>query len=224
MRPTTIVSSAILLFTMMFAAAPASADPQRAGTRGRTVHAASGGHVQRAVPRTVVRRPVVVAPRVIGSRVVVSPYRFYRPYYSFRPRLNLGFGLFVGYPVAFPYYYGPYPYGAAYPYPYPAPYPYAAAPPPAASPQSPNGVSVQPTATNSAGVSFEITPADGDVYVDGSYIGHVSDFGPQSEPLALAPGRHRIEIRRSGYQTLSFDADAVAGEVIPYQGTMQPDR
>jgi hypothetical protein len=218
---TTVVSSAILLFTMTFAAAPASAEPQRAGTRGRTVHVAPQAHV--AGPRAVVRGPVVVAPRVIAPRVVVAPYRFYRPYYSFRPHFNLGFGLFVGYPVAFPYYYGPYPYGAAYPYPYPAPYPYAA-PPPAASPQAGNGVSVQPSATNSAGVSFEITPADADVYVDGGYIGHVSDFGPQSEPLALAPGRHRIEIRRAGYQTLSFDADAVAGEVIPYQGTMQPGR
>jgi hypothetical protein len=80
---------------------------------------------------------------------------------------------------------------------------------------------VQPAATNNAGVSFEITPADADVYIDGSYVGRVSDFGPQSEPLGLTPGRHHIEIRRSGYQTMSFDTDAVAGEVIPYQGTMQ---
>src|SRR5262245_59778912 len=97
MRPTIVVSSAIALFTLTFAAAPAHADPQRAGTHGRTVHAAPQGH---AVPRAAAR-PVVVAPRVIAPRVVVAPYRFYRPYYAFRPHVSLGFGLFVGYPVAF---------------------------------------------------------------------------------------------------------------------------
>ena len=43
------------------------------------------------------RRGVVVgraAPRVIAPRVVgVAPLRFYRPYYFFRPRVSLGFGL-----------------------------------------------------------------------------------------------------------------------------------
>ena len=90
---------------------PAPADAQR---RGRSV---GGG--SRAVPRGV------------GSRVVVAaPFRSVsRPYYAFRPRVSVGFGLYVGYPVAFPYYgyaYGnPYrygnPYGYGYPYPLPIP-------------------------------------------------------------------------------------------------------
>jgi hypothetical protein len=59
--------------------------------------------------------------RVIGGRSgFYRPY-YSRPYYSFRPRLSLGFGLWVGYPVDYPYYYGdPYytdPYRYAYPYP-----------------------------------------------------------------------------------------------------------
>ena len=81
---------------------------------------------------------------------------------------------------------------------------------------------VQPGTTNGAGVSFEITPVDADVFVDGTYAGRVSNFGPRSQPLSVTPGRHLIEIRRQGYQTLSFDADVVAGQVIPYEGTMQP--
>jgi PEGA domain len=102
-----------------------------------------------------------VAPRVYsaprayaGQRVVrVAPVRFYRPYYTFRPRLSLGFGLSLGYPVRYssyygyydPFYYPRYSYGYAYPYPYPYPYsspypypspysypsPYPAYPPPA---------------------------------------------------------------------------------------------
>ena len=40
---------------------------------------------------------------------------YYRPYYAFRPRLSLGFGLWAGYPVAYPSYYYPYGYAAPYP-------------------------------------------------------------------------------------------------------------
>ena len=181
-----------------------------------------------------------VAPRVVvGPRVIVSPYRFSSPYYAFRPRLSLGFGLWAGYPVPYPYYYGnpyyyanPYPYAYSYPYPrapygyppppyaYPAPNPSAAYPPGSYPPAGP--VTVQPGTTTGAGVSFEITPVDADVFVDGTYVGRVSNFGPLSQPLPMAPGRHLIEIRREGYQTLSFDADVAAGQVIPYQGAMQP--
>jgi hypothetical protein len=38
----------------------------------------------------------------------------------------------------------------------------------------------------------------------------------------MTPGRHHIEIRRSGYQDLVIDADVHVGEVVPYQGSMQP--
>jgi hypothetical protein len=37
----------------------------------------------------------------------------------------------------------------------------------------------------------------------------------------LNAGRHRIEIRASGYRTMTFDADVQAGQVIPYQGSLQ---
>jgi hypothetical protein len=33
-----------------------------------------------------------------------------------------------------------------------------------------------------------------------------------------------VEVRASGYQTLSMDIDIVAGQVIPYQGQLQPIR
>jgi hypothetical protein len=50
-------------------------------------------------------------PRIIGpSRDVrvVAPVRFYQPYYTFRPRVSLGFGLWVGFPITYPSYYGYY--------------------------------------------------------------------------------------------------------------------
>jgi hypothetical protein len=175
---------------------------------------------------------------------------------------RVGFGLWIGYPVAYTasFYYG-YPY--AYPsyYGYPAAYaPYAPAyyPPPAygypvqspaaaypmanypadsyssgsypassapqtgyyeADPQQ-GSVIAQP-GTASGSVSFEITPSTAEVYIDGKYVGRVSDLGPTTQPLALMPGRRHVKIRAAGYQTLTIEVDVVAGQVIPYRGTMQ---
>jgi PEGA domain len=73
-------------------------------------------------------------------------------------------------------------------------------------------------------VSFEITPSTATVYVDGTSVGSVAEFSPTAMPLTLTPGRHRIELRAAGYQTMSFDAEIVVGQVIPYRGEMQPQR
>ena len=59
------------------------------------------------------------------------------------------------------------------------------------------------------------------VFVDGQYVGTVGQFTPTSQPLGLTPGRHHIEIRAQGYRTMDFDADILAGQVIPYQGTLE---
>jgi hypothetical protein len=181
--------------------------------------------------------------------------RYYRPYYSFRPRFSVGFGIWAGYPVSYPYYYDypypPAPYAYSYP---PAPYGYPAANqpyeyppsnyppanyPPSASPSSnypasnyppqpPAGgsIGVQPGNQQpaSGGLSFEITPSTAAVFADGAYVGNVAMFDPTSEPLGLTPGRHHIEIRADGYQTMAFDTDVTAGQVIPYQGTLQAAR
>jgi hypothetical protein len=192
-----------------------------------------------AIPRGV------VGSRAFSSRfATVAPVRFFRPYYAFRPRLSLGFGLWAGYPFAYPYaYYDPYyyPYGYEYPSPYPsygynypAPsypgYPQTSGYPPQASnyPPSPNypssapgSVGVQQGQASTGGLSFEITPGTAQVFVDGSYVGTVGQFTPTTQPLGLAAGRHRVEIRASGYRTMTFEPDIVAGQVIPYQGAME---
>jgi hypothetical protein len=56
-------------------------------------------------------------PRYVGPRFSSAPRRFYRPYYVFRPRFSIGFGVWAGYPVT---YYDP----------YYSPYDYRRAPPP----------------------------------------------------------------------------------------------
>ena len=42
-----------------------------------------------------------------------------------------------------------------------------------------------------------------------------------AQPLVLVAGRHRVELRAPGYQTTAFEVDIIAGQVIPYLGTLQ---
>lgn len=144
-----------------------------------------------------------IVPRVI---VPVVPYRHYGSYrpYVFRPRFLVGFGIYAGYPLPYPYAYRAPVYG----YPgYPAP------PPP------PVGA---PGAIAYGGLSFEISPAHAAVYVDGAYVGTVGQFYDPSQPLSLVAGVHRVEIQARGYQPLVFDVTIVAGQVIPYRGELRP--
>lgn len=57
--------------------------------------------------------------------------------------------------------------------------------------------------TPNAGATLQLTVApedrDADVWVDGNYIGTVGDLqGRAAGPLKLAPGAHRVEVRKSG--------------------------
>jgi len=85
---------------------------------------------------------------------------------------------------------------------------------------SPQG-SISPSQPNTGGMSFEIQPSYAQVYVDGQYVGAVGQFSPTSQPLGLTAGRHHIQITAQGYRTMDFDVDIVAGEVLPYQGTLE---
>jgi len=279
---------------------PAFAQHRSSGGRG---HASAGGHAARGPVARSGARPVASGGRVFaqsrggfgvrgggvaiasrgfrGGFARVAPVRFYRPYYSFRPRFSIGFGLWAGFPIAYsagfyapwyydPYYYGygygyPYPYYAPYPYYYPYPYggpayggtptpyppnayppsttpyppgsttpPGTTTPPGSPTPGSnyPNGPSVNPNRSPSrtisvearrdlGGFSFEVSPNTAQVFVDGQYRGTVGEFTPQSQPLGVEAGNRRVELRADGYRTVQFDAQVTAGQVLPYQGSMQ---
>mgnify|MGYP003586438840 CR=1 FL=1 len=156
----------------------------------------------RAVPRPRYSRPYYY------SRPYVRPYRYvpYRPfsfsqrYYSFRPHLHLGFGLWIGSPVPYPYRY----LGSYRPRIYGAPYGY-----------STGSVSIY------GGVSFDIQPSDADLFINGEYVGQVGDFNPYSEPLTLTPGVHRIAVQRDGFRPMEWEIEVQPGQVIPYRGEME---
>jgi hypothetical protein len=175
-----------------------------------------------------ISRPVYGSSRFVSPRYFVPQSHFFgppvfsRPYFAFRPRFSFGFGLVVGYPVAFPggYYYSPYDYSYDYPV-------YGYAEPAPAYPDygsSYDNSYVDTGSANYGGVTFDIQPVTASVYIDGKYIGTVQQFSPEQPPLSLTLGRHHVEIRAAGFQTMAFDADIIPGQVTPYQGGMTPIR
>jgi hypothetical protein len=175
-----------------------------------------GAVAPRAVPRSQVivprsERGVVVAPRVYSPRSYGSygyrPYVYsygYRPY-VFRPRSRLSFGLYLGYAV---------PYSYVYSYPVPV-YGYGA-------PSAP--VYITPESTMYGGITLEMTPSDGQVFVDGEYVGQVADFDGTNAPLNMTAGQHRIQITAQGYQPMTMDVNVTPGQLVPYRGDLQPLR
>ena len=187
--------------------------------------------------------PTVVATAsritVIPSGIATDPRaRFYfaQPYYAFRPRSSVGLSFFLGFPVAYPnpYFYArqysyPYPYyyySAPTYYPYTSPVPlytgsgYTTIVPGATAGSSSSPAAAAPNAVG--GVSFQITPGDAAIFVDGVYVGTANDFSAMRPPLSLAAGRHHFELRAQGYQTMAFDVEVRADWVVPYQGVLQP--
>lgn len=60
-------------------------------------------------------------------------------------------------------------------------------------------------------VTLEIDPSRAEVAVDGRDVGKASLFRSVHHPLWLKAGKHVIEIKRNGYQTLRFDFDLESG-------------
>ena len=84
--------------------------------------------------------------------------------------------------------------------------------------------SIQTTAPAGSvgGLSFEVTPATAAVFVDGVFVGPAHSFSATESPLNLSSGRHHVELRAEGYEAMSFAADVLKGQVVPYRGTLQP--
>ena len=121
MTITRVLTPVAFVALIALSAAPVHAG-QRRGESGRSAGRSRGAVVSRGGPRVVVQSRGYSGYRggvrgrydVVRGGGFVRGRSFYRPYYSFRPRVSLGFGLWMGYPVSYPYYYDS-PYGYAYP-------------------------------------------------------------------------------------------------------------
>ena len=63
-----------------------------------------------------------------------------------------------------------------------------------------------------AEVKLAVTPGRGAVFMDGSFLGPVHDFGGKGRALLISPGKHRIKIALPGYQTFETEINLVANQ------------
>jgi PEGA domain len=74
---------------------------------------------------------------------------------------------------------------------------------------------------DTAGIGYlrlDVEPETARVYVDGLYVGVVSDF--RRAPRALDAGPHRVEIRADGFESQSVDVSIRANDTLSYRGTL----
>ena len=113
--------------------------------------------------------------------------------YSFRPRFSLGFGIYLGYPIAYPYDFG-----------YPT-YVYASG----RLQHRAGRVEAAPRSTSS-----RIAPTSSSTDRCGCRQRAISVRCDSRS--ALVPGRHHVELQAPGLEPLAFDVDVIDGEVIPF--------
>jgi hypothetical protein len=148
----------------------------------------------------------------------VGPVHVFRPYYAFRPNVSIGFGLWAGYPFAYPYaFYNPYYYSYG---PYYSNNLYPPSGSVSAEVYAPRSGAV-PDQANMGGLSFDITPTDAELFVDSVRVGTVGEFTSTTQPVGLTAGHHHVEIRAIGFQPINFDVEIIAGQVLPYQGSLE---
>jgi hypothetical protein len=69
-------------------------------------------------------------------------------------------------------------------------------------------------------VRFCRTPREGQVYVDGFFVGTVDDFDRPLQKLGIDGGGHRIKITAPGHDTIAFDVWITPNEMVTYKGKL----
>jgi hypothetical protein len=67
---------------------------------------------------------------------------------------------------------------------------------------------------------LKIKPREGQVYVDGFFVGAVDDFDGTFQKLNIDAGGHRIEIKSPGHETISFEVLIQPNETVTYKGEL----
>jgi hypothetical protein len=105
-----------------------------------------------------------------------------------------------------------------------APDPGNGAPDPGNGAPDPGYGSPDPAAYGVGQLKLKVSPPDAQVYVDGYFTGLVDDYDGFFQRLTIDSGPHRIEIRKPGFVTLSFDVRIPPDETVTYRGELQPQQ
>jgi hypothetical protein len=92
--------------------------------------------------------------------------------------------------------------------------------PPAAAPEGANGGVVQ-EGGNAARLRLDVSPDDASVYLDGNFLGTARELEQLSAGLVVAPGSHRVEVVRPGYQAEEAHFEGIPGQEVPVEVTLE---
>ncbi len=87
--------------------------------------------------------------------------------------------------------------------------------------EGPSTYSADLAVGGSSGLRFQVSPAVTGIYVDGTYLGTVQQFSPDSEPLVLVPGSHQIDLLAPGYRTTTLEVTIAPGQIVRYEGELE---
>ena len=140
-----------------------------------------------------------------------SGYYYYDPYYrysNYYSRYPYGY-YYAGYGLGLGYFYDPWMWG------YYSPYGYGG------DPYYSGGGYSREGSRDLGGLRLKVKPEQGQVYVDGYYVGEVDSFDGVFQKLQIEAGAHRVEIRADGYETVQFEVMVTPGETVTYKGDMK---
>jgi len=86
--------------------------------------------------------------------------------------------------------------------------------PPAAPAPGRDGAAPAPSGDSAARVRLDVTPDDASVYLDGTFLGTAAELEGLSAGLVVAPGSHKLEVVRPGYEAEDLDFEGTPGREV----------
>jgi hypothetical protein len=71
------------------------------------------------------------------------------------------------------------------------------------------------------GLSFDITPNDAELFVDNVRVGTVGEFTSTTQAAGFGCGTPPCPDSRGRVPAINFDVEIIAGQVLPYQGSLE---
>ncbi len=84
------------------------------------------------------------------------------------------------------------------------------------APEGNNGGLI-PEGGNAARLRLDVSPDDASVYLDGNFLGTARELEQLSAGLVVAPGSHRVEVVRPGYQGEEVHFEGIPGQEVPVE-------
>lgn len=94
---------------------------------------------------------------------------------------------------------------------------------PAPAPGSDGAASSPPGGDGAARVRLDVTPNDASIYLDGNFLGTAGELEGLSAGLVVAPGSHKLEVVRPGYEAQDLDFEGTPGREVQLKVTLDED-